>query len=153
MRKKKKILSLTRFESGGIFATNEEQNVSCLGQKRNNHFFSKLKTLLLKPLRWSGVFFVLTLPSTAYAHNGAESDRYNFWFMLVVVVWSIIISTFSMWVVYSLLKERKRKNHTTNYLFENEGESNSEQIEEVKRRFYNEKQGTTIDVIMPQRKE
>lgn len=99
------------------------------------------------------MFFVLTLPSTAYAHNGAESDRYYFWFMLVVVVWSIIISTFSMWVVYSLLKERKRKNHTTNYLFENEGESNSEQIEEVKRRFYNEKQGTTIDVIMPQRKE
>jgi len=95
------------------------------------------------------VFFVLFLPSTAYAHDGAESDRYYFWFMLVVVAWSIIISTFSMWVVYSLLKEAKRKNHTTNYLFENEGETGTERIEKIKKRFINEKQGTSIDVIMP----
>jgi hypothetical protein len=100
-------------------------------------------------LQWSGVFFVLLLPSDALAHNGAESDQYYFWFMLIVVGWSLIISTFSMWVVYSLLKEGKRKNHTTNYLFENEGETDTERIEEVKKRFYNEKQGTSIDVIMP----
>ena len=95
------------------------------------------------------MFFVLLLPSTAYAHDGAESDQYYFWFMLVVVGWSIIISTFSMWVVYSLLKEAKRKNHTTNYLFESEGETDTERIKKVKKRFTNEKQGTSIDVIIP----
>ena len=93
------------------------------------------------------MLFVFFLPSTAHAHDGAELEQYYFWFLLVVVFWAIVISTFSMWIVYSLLKEAMRKNQDNNYLLENDKET--EKIRQQRLRIYNEKQGTTIDAFMP----
>ena len=95
------------------------------------------------------MFFILFLPSTACAHDGSEFEQYYFWFLLVVVFWAIVISTFSMLFAYSLFKEAMRKNRSNNYLLENDEESQTVQVGKAKKRFYNEKQGTTIDVNMP----
>jgi len=99
------------------------------------------------------VLFIFFLPSTAYAHDGAELEQYYFWFLLAVVFWAIVISTFSMWFAYSLFKEAMRKNRSNNYLLENDEKSQEEPPSQGKQRFYNEEQGTTIDVIMPTKRK
>jgi len=92
------------------------------------------------------VFFILFLPSTAFAHEAGELDQYYLWFLLVVVFWAIVISAFSMWVTYSLLKEAMRKNHDNNYLLDDGTEPSGESSVNGKQRIYNEELQTSIDV-------
>jgi hypothetical protein len=92
------------------------------------------------------VLFILFLPSTACAHDGSEFEQYYFWFLLVVVFWAIVISTFSMWFAYSLFKEAMRKNRSNNYLLDDGTEPSGESSVNRKQRIYNEELQTAIDV-------
>lgn len=60
------------------------------------------------------MFFVFWGSSGCEANVARPQQHF---FMLIIIGWSIFISGFCLWIVYSLLKHVLQKNQTNHYLF------------------------------------
>jgi len=60
------------------------------------------------------VFFIF---STSAGCVSSDTQSQQNFFLLIIVGWSIFISGFCLWIVYSLLKHVLQKNQTNHYLF------------------------------------